>query len=96
MMRPNAASPGGRPRGRLAPLPDLGDIPRPPTGHGFGGGYEWMEEGLPEGWHVEPMWGRDGWNLGSWPYVVVALYIDSEYELRSHHLCRRRHQRQAL
>jgi hypothetical protein len=65
---------------RLAPLPDLGDIPRPPTGHGFGGGYEWMEEALPEGWYVEPMWGRDGWNLGSWPYVVVALYIDDEHE----------------
>ena len=34
---------------RLVPLPDLGDISRPPTGYGFGGGYEWMEEGLPEG-----------------------------------------------
>jgi hypothetical protein len=65
---------------RLAPLPDLGDIARPPTGHGFGGGYEWMEEGLPEGWYVEPMWGRDGWNLGSWPYVIVALFIDDEHE----------------
>jgi hypothetical protein len=65
---------------RLAPLPDLGDIPRPPSGHGFGGGYEWMEEGLPEGWYVEPMWGRDGWNLGSWPYVIVALFIDDERE----------------
>ncbi len=65
---------------RLAPLPDLGDVPRPPSGHGFGGGYEWMDEGLPEGWHVEPMWGRDGWNLGSWPYVVVALFIDDEHD----------------
>jgi hypothetical protein len=65
---------------RLAPLPDLGDIPRPPTGHGFGGGYEWMEAGLPEGWHAEPVWGRDGWNLGTWPYVVVALYVDDAHD----------------
>lgn len=34
---------------RLAPLPDLGDIPRPLSGHAFGNGYEWMAEGLPEG-----------------------------------------------
>jgi hypothetical protein len=65
---------------RVAPLPDLGDVPRPPSGHGFGGGYEWMEEGLPEGWHAEPIWGRDGWDLGAWPYVIVALFIDDERE----------------
>lgn len=63
---------------RLAPLPELGDIPRPPQGHNFGDGYEWMEEALPEGWHAEPVWGRDGWNLGAWPLVVVALYINDE------------------
>lgn len=63
---------------RLAPLPDLGDIPQPLQGHGFGNGYEWMSEGLPEGWHPEPIWGRDGWDLGAWPLVVVALYIDEE------------------
>jgi hypothetical protein len=64
---------------RLAPLPDLGDIPRPPQGHRFGNGYEWMNEGLPEGWHPEPIWGRYGWDLGAWPLVVVALYIDDEH-----------------
>jgi hypothetical protein len=64
---------------RLAPLPDLGDIPRPRWGHAFGDGYEWMEEGLPEGWHAEPIWGRYGWDLGSWPLVVIALYIDDEH-----------------
>jgi hypothetical protein len=64
---------------RLGPLPDLGNIPRPPQGHRFGNGYEWMNEGLPEGWHPEPIWGRDGWDLGGWPLVVVALYIDDEH-----------------
>lgn len=63
---------------RLAPLPDLGDIPRPPSGLGFGGGYEWMQEGLPAGWHVEPIWGRYGWDLGAWPLIAVALFIDDE------------------
>jgi hypothetical protein len=65
---------------RLAPLPDLGDIPRLPQGHRFGNGYEWMHEGLPEGWHPEPIWGRAGWDLGAWPLVIVALYIDDERE----------------
>lgn len=63
---------------RLAPLPDLGDIPRPAWGHGFGNGWEWMEEGLPGGWHAEPIWGRYGWDLGAWPLIVVALFIDDE------------------
>ena len=65
---------------RLAPLPEFGDIPRPPQGHRFGGGYEWMNEGLPQGWHPEPIWGRDGWDLGAWPLVAVALYADDEHE----------------
>lgn len=65
---------------RLAPLPDLGDIPRPAWGHAFGDGWEWMEEGLRDGWHAEPIWGRYGWDLGTWPLVVVALYTDEEHE----------------
>ncbi len=63
---------------RLAPLPDLGDIPRPAWGHSFGSGWEWIEEGLPEGWHVEPSWGRNGWDLGAWPLIAVALFIDED------------------
>lgn len=61
----------------LAPLPDLGDIPRPPAGRSFDTGYDWMNA-LPEGWHAEPSWGRDGWDLGAWPLIVVALYADDE------------------
>jgi hypothetical protein len=62
---------------KLAPLRDLGDIPRPKSGHGFDGGYDWMEH-LPRGWHVEPSWGRDGWDLGAWPLIVVALFVDEK------------------
>ena len=62
---------------RLAPLPDLGDIPRP--GPVSGTGYDWMEA-LPHGWHAEPLWGRDGWDLGAWPIIAVALFADEERE----------------
>lgn len=64
---------------RLAPLPDLGEIPYPGWGHGVGSGYEWMEQ-LTPGWHVESSWGRNGWDLGAWPLIVVALYVDAEHE----------------
>jgi hypothetical protein len=63
---------------RLAPLPDLGDIPRPETGWPHGSGDDWMRD-LPPGWHAEPSWGRDGWDLGAWPLVVVAVFIDQEH-----------------
>lgn len=62
---------------RLAPLPDLGDIPHPGEGMTAGSGYEWMER-LSAGWHAEPSWGRDGWDLGAWPLIVVAVFEDEE------------------
>lgn len=64
---------------RLAPLPDLGDIPRPSPSFSADSGYDWIEQ-LPRGWHVEPSWGRDGWDLGAWPLVVVALLVDEEHD----------------
>lgn len=33
---------------------------------------------LPEGWQAHRSWGRDGWDLGSWPYVVVVAYDHPE------------------
>jgi hypothetical protein len=36
------------------------------------GGYDWMELIEAEGWAVIPNWGCDGWDLGQWPYVMVA------------------------
>ncbi|MET3948683.1 hypothetical protein ABIB49_003408 [Arthrobacter sp. UYCu512] len=35
-------------------------------------GYDWMELIEAEGWAVIPSWGCDGWDLGQWPYVMVA------------------------
>jgi len=40
-------------------------------------GYGWMER-LPRGWKPVAAWGRDGWDLGSWPYVIVVEYRDPE------------------
>jgi hypothetical protein len=62
---------------RLAPLPDLGDIPRP-TADLSQSGYDWLEQ-LPSGWYPEPSWGRDGWDLGAWPLIAVALFEDEEH-----------------
>ncbi len=32
-------------------------------------GYSDMEVAESEGWKARSMWGADGWDLGSWPYV---------------------------
>jgi len=36
------------------------------------GGYDWMQLIEEHGWAVIPSWGNDGWDLGQWPYVMVA------------------------
>lgn len=34
-------------------------------------GYDDMNLAEETGWHALSSWGRDGWNLGDWPYVVI-------------------------
>lgn len=48
-------------------------LPALPDGHAHGDGHGWMAA-LSGGWHEVASWGADGWDLGSWPYVVVAHY----------------------
>ncbi len=36
-----------------------------------GDGYDDMELAEKHGWHPISAWGKDGWNLGSWPLVIV-------------------------
>ena len=36
-----------------------------------GDGYDDMELAEKIGWHPISAWGKDGWNLGSWPLVIV-------------------------
>ena len=42
------------------------------TDYHMNGGYDWQEEIEEEGWAVIPNWGVDGWDLGEWPYVMIA------------------------
>jgi hypothetical protein len=51
------------------PFGELPALPNPLAGSG----YDWMGQ-LANAWHVVSAWGQDGWNLGNWPYVVVAHY----------------------
>lgn len=34
-------------------------------------GYDRIEVARPRGWRAIPAWGRDGWDLGCWPLVVI-------------------------
>lgn len=36
-------------------------------------GYSDMEVAAGEGWHAIAGWGRDGYDLGDWPYVVISV-----------------------
>lgn len=36
-------------------------------------GYGDMSEARGEGWRVISGWGRDGWDLGDWPYVSIMI-----------------------
>lgn len=48
-----------------------------------GDGYDDMEQAGKRRWHAEANWGRDGWNLGSWPYVAIYLRDTGDaYELQ--------------
>lgn len=57
-----------RSRATEGPVEVLPTLPPP----GFDGGYDWMDElgGTP--WHPISSWGRDGWDMGQWPYVIVS------------------------
>ena len=39
-------------------------------------GYDDMEAARAKGWGTESLWGRDGWNLGQWPYVSIHLRVN--------------------
>lgn len=36
-------------------------------------GYAFMAAGATDGWRAVSAWGKDGWDLGDWPYVVVLF-----------------------
>ncbi|MCU1532916.1 MAG: hypothetical protein JWO49_2487 [Arthrobacter sp.] len=44
-----------------------------PADNRAGDGYDWMDtlEGTP--WSVLPNWASEGWDAGSWPYIIFAV-----------------------
>ena len=47
-------------------------------------GYGDMEAEERRGWHAIPSWGRDGWDLGEWPYVILYMRVRADkHELLS-------------
>ncbi|MGW1976718.1 hypothetical protein [Streptomyces sp. NPDC001889] len=48
-------------------------LPSVPQDDHTGDGYTWMHD-LPPGWKAVGVWGADGWDLGVWPYQVIAHY----------------------
>jgi Domain of unknown function (DUF3846) len=45
------------------------------------GGYEVMSTAAQHGWHAVASWGEDGWNLGSWPLVVLFIRNRAGWEV---------------
>ena len=37
-----------------------------------GDGYDWMDTLEGTAWSVLPNWGSEGWDAGSWPYIIFA------------------------
>ncbi|WP_460467426.1 hypothetical protein [Calidifontibacter terrae] len=57
----------GQNRTDFAALPEL---PSPDVAR-CGDGYDWMD--ALDGWQVVPLWGRDGYDLGRWPLLILAV-----------------------
>ncbi|MET4095241.1 hypothetical protein [Arthrobacter sp. UYCu712] len=38
-----------------------------------GDGYDWMDTLEGTAWSVLPNWGSEGWDAGSWPYIILAV-----------------------
>lgn len=38
-----------------------------------GDGYDDMDVATRQGWQFIPGWGRDGWDMGEWPYVSIGV-----------------------
>jgi hypothetical protein len=41
----------------------------------YGDGYDQMERLGQASWSPVSSWGRDGWDLGDWPYVIVYARV---------------------
>lgn len=57
--------------------------PALPADDRAGDGYDWMDTLEGTAWSVLPNWGNEGWDAGSWPYIIftVARIRDGSGEL---------------
>ncbi len=58
--------------------PTLGAYREVRGGDSSGDGYDWMEKLDGTGWRPIAGWGRDGWDLGDWPLVIIAAAYDRD------------------
>lgn len=49
-------------------------------------GYDDMDLATKRGWRVLSAWGRDGWDLGEWPYVTFAIKDATEDTAKGRYL----------
>ncbi len=70
------------------------DLPALPDNVWYSG-YDWIGALRRCGWHAVCSWGRDGWDLGCWPQVIVAhhdrpgcyglcLYVEGDLDLSAY------------
>jgi hypothetical protein len=57
--------------------------PELPADDRTGDGYDWMGTLPGSGWVPLPSWGSEGWDAGTWPYIIftVARHRDDAGEL---------------
>jgi hypothetical protein len=36
-------------------------------------GYDWIDAAATTNWYAMANWGKDGWDCGQWPYVILTL-----------------------
>ncbi len=41
-------------------------------------GFDFISQAESAGWHAVAAWGKDGWDLGDWPYVVYCFRGETE------------------
>lgn len=44
-----------------------------PADNRSGDGYDWMDTLDGTAWSARPNWGSEGWDAGSWPYIIFAV-----------------------
>ena len=62
-----------RPRTVMTDTAEPVTAPVLPADDRGGDGYDWMAALEGTAWSVLPNWGSEGWDAGSWPYIIFAV-----------------------